>query len=205
MNRDFNAIIFDLGGVILNIDYHRTSEAFIALGVTNFDELYSQAKQNHVFDDIETGKISENDFRLYIKTHINIDITDEEIDQAWNAMLLNLPKPRVKLIQQLAQHYPVFLYSNTNAIHLRAFREIIRQEHGRAGLLEDLFVKTYYSHELGLRKPHPEGFQHILKANRLDPKTTLFIDDSIQHIEGAKAVGLQTHHLVNEDIVALFS
>ncbi len=205
MNQNFEAIIFDLGGVILNIDYFKTSDAFKALGITNFDELYSQAVQNDIFDDLETGKLSEHDFRTYIKKQVSLALSDQDIDKAWNAMLLDLPKHRVDLIKQLALKYPVFLYSNTNSIHLKAFRSIIQHEHGNANLLEEIFKTTYYSHELQQRKPNPEGFLHILTENGLTASQTLFIDDSIQHIKGARAIGLQTHHLVNQDISELFS
>jgi len=204
MNINFKAIIFDLGGVILNIDYHKTSNAFKALGVNNFDALYSQAKQNQIFNNIETGKISPDEFRTYLKRQIKIPINDYQIDTAWNAMLLDLPKPRVNLLRQLRNRYPIFLYSNTNAIHLQAFQNIIKQSYGKAGLLEDLFVKTYYSHELGMRKPNRKGFEYILHQNGLTAEKTLFIDDSAQHIEGAKSVGLKTYHLVHEDITEIF-
>lgn len=204
MNSSFNAIIFDLGGVILNIDYHKTSEAFKSLGISNFDELYSQAQQNNVFDDLEKGLIKPNEFYDYVRSTSQLDLTNKEIEDAWNAMLLDLPNNRIELIQKLANDYPIYLYSNTNEIHLNAFRQIIGKEHGNPNLLEGLFIKTYYSHEINMRKPNANGFLKIIEDNNLEIATTLFIDDSEQHIIGAKKVGLKTIWLNNKDITELF-
>ncbi len=204
MNLKFNAIIFDLGGVILNIDYTKTIEAFKLLGVLNFDELYTQAQQNNVFDDFEKGNISDDEFRDYIRTVSNVNLTDTQIDSAWNAMLLDLPLARVELLESLSGKYPIYLYSNTNSIHLTAFREIIRTQHSNELLLESLFLKTYYSHELGMRKPNQNGFEEIIKNHSLEIGTTLFIDDSEQHIKGAKNLGLQTIWLKDKTIEELF-
>jgi len=204
MNLKFNAIIFDLGGVILNIDYSKTIDAFKNLGITNFNEIYTQAQQNHIFDKFETGQISEQDFRNYIKSEAKKPLTDKQIDKAWNAMLLDLPEHRITLLNQLKADYPIFLYSNTNTIHLKAFKSIIKEQFGNKNLLEDTFNKTYYSHLINKRKPNPEGFEQIIKDNKLQPKTTLFIDDSEQHILGAQKVGLKSLWLKDKDVSDLF-
>ncbi len=204
MKDKFKAIIFDLGGVILNLDYNKTSQAFKNLGVSNFDELYSQALQNNIFNDFETGQISSDEFRTYIKSISPVKLTNTQIDMAWNAMLLNLPIERVELLQVLKKTHHLVLFSNTNAIHLVALQEIIRQDHGNSNLLETLFDQTYYSHLLKQRKPNIEAFQYIIDELNLTPEETIFIDDSIQHIEGAKLSGLQCHHLVDQDILDLF-
>lgn len=204
LNSNIKAIIFDLGGVILNIDYQKTISEFQKMGIENFENLYTQAQQNHVFDKFEMGLISTQEFRNYIKTESGINITDQQVDLAWNAMLLDLPKKRIDLIQQLASKYKVFLFSNTNQIHLNAFRKSIGKAHKKPMLLEEIFVKTYYSHELKMRKPNPNGFEYILNSHNLNPATTLFIDDSEQHIKGAQKLGLQTYWLKDKDITELF-
>jgi len=204
MNLNFNAIIFDLGGVILNIDYHKTISAFKNIGVSNFDVLYTQAKQNNVFDDFEMGKISEYEFRDYIRKVSNKNLSNEQIDTAWNAMLLDLPIERIAVLNRLNKTYPIYLYSNTNAIHLKAFRQIIKSSFDNELLLESLFLKTYYSHELGMRKPNQDGFLKIINVHDLEVASTLFIDDSEQHIKGATAVGLQTVWLKDKTIEELF-
>lgn len=204
MAAQYNSIIFDLGGVVLNLDYNRTINAFKELGKENFDRLYTQSNQDKIFDLFETGSISAEEFRKYMKAFLDDSIPESAIDKAWNAMLLDLPKQRIELLLKLKERYKIFLFSNTNEIHLNAFRKIIGDAYGNSNLLETIFHQTYYSHLLGLRKPTSEAFQKILDNHQLIPEQTLFIDDSIQHIEGAQKLGIQTHHLVNQDICELF-
>jgi len=196
-------IIFDLGGVILNIDYLLASKAFVELGIENFDAVYSQAKQNHVFDKFETGSISPVEFRNYL-IDIEPSLSAKKIDGAWNAMLLDLPKNRVDLLHKLKDEFRIFLLSNTNEIHIAAFNKIVKENYSE-NLFDDLFENHYYSSRIGLRKPNLDCFEYILSKNNLKAEETLFIDDSSQHIEGAKLVGLQTCFLEEGmDIVNLF-
>ena len=196
-------IVFDLGGVILDIDYNLTVKAFEDLGIPNFKEQYSKMSQSNLFDNIETGKISPVEFRDLIREVAQKTISDAEIDTAWNALILHLPQYRIEILKNLQVNYRLFLLSNTNKIHYDDYSEVIKRENGIEGL-EPLFEKTYLSHEMGLRKPDPEIFQVVLSENNLVPKETLFIDDSPQHIASAKTLGIVAYHLENEDIGDLF-
>jgi HAD superfamily hydrolase (TIGR01509 family) len=196
-------LLFDLGGVLLNIDYCLTSKAFQKLGWQNFDDFYSQKNQQVLFDQLEIGAISPKEFIESIQK-INPNFSDLDIIEAWNAMLLDLPKERIELLKQLKKNHLLLLLSNTNVIHFEAFNSIIKTQH--TGLhIDELFHATYYSHQLGKRKPNIETFQYIIKMHKINASETLFIDDSIQHIEGAKKAGLETYHLQKgEDITQLF-
>ena len=200
----YDAVILDLGGVLLNIDYQASKNAFEHLGVEDFDAHFSQLSQSHLFDKFETGKISPSDFRSEIKKESQIDCSDKELDAAWNAMLLDFPIHRIELLEILSEKIDLFLFSNTNAIHIDIFKKRLKN----AGLLlrfEKAFNHIYYSYQLGLRKPHPESFVHILKEKALDPSKTLFIDDSSQHIEGATEAGIKSILLdPKTDITQLF-
>ena len=196
-------IIFDLGGVILDIDYNLTVKAFEGIGIPNFKEQYSKMSQSNLFDNIETGKISPEEFRNLIRKVAKKEFSDTQIDTAWNALILHLPQHRIELLKKLGTEYRIFLLSNTNKIHYDDYSVIIKRENGIEGL-EPLFEKTYLSHEMGLRKPDPEIFQAVLNENNLVPKETLFIDDSPQHITSAKTLGIVAYHLENEDIGDLF-
>lgn len=186
-------ILFDLGGVILNIDYEKTISAFKKLGLSNFDEIYSQFKQERLFDDIETGKISADDFTRRIKDLFSKDVNNVDIESAWNAMLLDLPGERLDLLKKSGKNYRIFLLSNTNQIHYNEYIKYIEKVHqvDFNGFIE----KAYYSHEIGLRKPNQDCFDYVCSQNNLKAENTLFIDDSIQHIEGAKACGINAYHL----------
>lgn len=197
-------IIFDLGGVILPIDYTRTTQAFRDLGITNFDELYSQAAQTGKFDDFETGKITESEFLAFLKKYVPFHIQTAELETAWNAMLLDWIPERLELIQSLSGRYNTYLFSNTNSIHQRAFLNSLSTQIG-IPTLEPCFDMVYYSHEFGYRKPHPESFQKLLDNHHLLAAETLFLDDSLQHIEGARQLGIRTVHVQERDIIQLFS
>jgi putative hydrolase of the HAD superfamily len=187
-------IIFDLGGVLLNIDYQRTNQAFIDLGVQNFSELYSQFHANALFENLETGRVSEKDFVSRLKEHIPGRVTDAQVIAAWNAMLLDYPLARLQLLQQLRLHYNLYLLSNTNAIHLREVNAILERSRGIPSLAA-FFDKSYYSHLMGCRKPEKEAYEMILNENGLHPEETLFIDDTLPNIEAARELGIQVIHL----------
>jgi FMN phosphatase YigB (HAD superfamily) len=198
-------ILFDLGGVILNIDYQLTEKAFQSLGIENFGKFFSQMKQSDLFDLLETGKVGEIEFCDELRRVSGSEINNFDILTAWNAMLLDLPKERLTLLEKLGKKYRLFLFSNTNEIHLEAFNKIFQNQH-QIDSLAPYFEKCYYSHEFGFRKPHPSSFQRLLDLEGLNGSETMFIDDTIIHIDGAKEVGLITHHLSqNETIIDVFS
>lgn len=203
IQKNIKNIIFDLGGVILNIDYNQTSNYFKELGIKDFDEIYSQAKQNNLFNDFETGKIDPKEFRAALKEYVP-KATDKEIDFAWNAMLLDLPKERIELLKKIKENYRIFLLSNTNAIHVKAFTKYIDQLYGE-NVFSSIFENHYYSNEIGYRKPNANAFQYVIDSNDLKPEETLFIDDSTQHIKGANKAGLNSFLLEKDkDITSLF-
>lgn len=200
--KNAKAIIFDLGGVILNIDYKLTIAAFEKLGVKNADSFYSKKVQDPIFDKLEAGAISPKEFLEQLQKECD-NASIELVENAWNAMLLDLPQSRLNYIKTLKNNYQIFLLSNTNAIHIRAFKNKIGAEKWKA--FSSVFDKMYLSHEIGLRKPNKEAFQIILEENKLTPNEVFFIDDSFQHIEEAKKLGISCRYLQKgEDIVTLF-
>ncbi len=189
-------IIFDLGGVILNIDYKLSQQAFEQLGVADFKTMYSKCQQNDLFDRLETGKITAREFIEELQNQSPVKLHESDIINAWNAMLLDFPLRRLQILQQLQLHYNTYLLSNTNEIHEREFNYRLQQTCGYPTLAV-FFDKIYLSHRIGMRKPHKEVFETILNENNLKADETLFIDDSIQHIEGAMSAGLKTIHLAD--------
>ncbi len=193
-NKSYQAIIFDLGGVIIDLDYHRTAAAFVKLGLENFDEIYSKAKQSNLFDDFEKGIMSEDGFRTELRKYLPQNTSGEQIDQAWNAMLIDIPVDRVEFLRQVGAKYRIFLLSNTNRIHVKAFSKMANDIFGKNNFLS-IFEKCYLSCELGMRKPDAEIFEKVLSDNHLDRSQTLFIDDSIQHVEGALKIAIHAELL----------
>ncbi len=189
--QNIKAIIFDLGGVLLNIDFKKVSNAFKALGVDTFDEMYSQSEVNMLFENLEVGKINEEEFCNGINTHSGKSIIADNITTAWNSILLDFRTESLACLKNLKNRYKLFLLSNTNSIHLEAFNKIFEKSIGK-GTFNSFFDKAYYSHEIGMRKPDASAYLYVLNENNLLPEETLFIDDTLKNIEGARAVGLQT-------------
>lgn len=187
-------IIFDLGGVFMTVHYQNTQKAFEDLGVAHFKELFTQHYSSDIFEKLEKGTISELDFYEAFRKEINVSFTDAQIKTAWNAMLGTFPKERLAWLSEIKNKYNIYLFSNTNQIHYDAFMERFEHETGKNNL-NDYFIKAYYSHELGLRKPHPESYLKIIEEQKLIAAETLFIDDTFSNIEGAKEAGLQAVHL----------
>ena len=203
LNKKIKNIIFDFGGVILNIDYQLTINAFKKLGVENFAELYSQASQTNIFDLLETGKISPQEFRDGLRNLIGINLSDGTFDAAWNEILLDIPIARIELLVKLKSEYNIYLLSNTNAIHYDVYiNEIIKAGYSS---FDDIFHKAYFSHNVGMRKPHKDIYEYVLKEENLLPEETLFIDDSIQNLKPAEELGIQTYLMKkDEEIIDFF-
>ncbi len=187
-------IIFDLGGVILDIDFKRTEKSFVDLGITNFSELFGLGHAASFFKEHEAGRITDDEFLDSLRKLANHSLTGDAVQKAWNALLISFPIERIELLKKLKDRYRLFLLSNTNAIHLAAFRKIYHETFNN-GYFDDLFEKVYYSHEIRLRKPDKEIYEYVLKDSHLDPSETVFIDDAIVNVEAAKESGMNAIHI----------
>jgi glucose-1-phosphatase len=188
-------IIFDLGGVILNIDIKRTENALQKLGIENFSQYLKQSHLISFFKEYEAGKIDDSTFIGKIQSLSTNVLKDDAVIDAWNALLLDFPQERIELLRELKKKYRLFLLSNTNAIHHKQFQQQLFEQSG--SYLEDLFEKTYYSHTIGLCKPDVAAFEIVIKENNLDPAETIFVDDTEANMPGAKQAGLQVYHLTS--------
>jgi putative hydrolase of the HAD superfamily len=188
--RGIKNIIFDLGGVIINLDNQRTTDAFVALGLKNIREYFGHGHAASFFKDYEVGKLTDREFIDAIREAGGLSASDAAIVDGWNALLLDFPPERIELLKKLKNNYRIFLFSNTNALHLAALQAIYTRTFG-TGSLDDLFENTYYSHLLGMRKPDRASYEYILKENGLNGPETLFVDDAIINVEGAEQAGLK--------------
>jgi putative hydrolase of the HAD superfamily len=191
MPSNIKNIIFDLGGVLLDIDFKKTRDAFIASGIRDFDAFFHQSFSNPLFVNLEKGMIDPVDFFDTFRKDAGIEMPDEQIINNWNALLGDFRKDSLDFLKILKERYRVFLFSNTNIIHYEAFMFLFEKQIG-SGHFHDYFEKAYYSHEMKLRKPDVESFEYIIRENNLVAEVTLFVDDTLKNIEGARAAGLQT-------------
>jgi len=190
-----NALLFDLGGVIVDLDYNKTIEAFEAIGLEDAEHLYNQFNQSKIFDEFEIGSISREEFMGLLQEKIPQKVSQSKIKEAWNAMILGFEKSKLEQIKRYSEKMPCYLLSNTNEIHLEYIQTLLQEVPFKN--LELLFTKCYYSHIIGRRKPHRETFEWVLNDMGSSPEEVLFIEDSPQHIRGAEKAKIKTLHFTN--------
>jgi len=185
-------IIFDYGNVIFEINFKKAQQALAQLGIADIEGFFAHKTHNTLFDDFETATISDVEFREGIRVAANNpDLSDDSIDAAWNSLLIGVPETIHDTLLAVRDKYRTFLLSNNNVIHYRYIVNYLDREYGMPDN-SSLFEKTYYSQDMFLRKPHVEIFNKVIEENNLVPEETLFIDDSPQHLVGAKQAGFQT-------------
>lgn len=190
-----NNILFDLGGVLLDIDFNLSNQAFAQLGVPDFKQYISQHHADDLFEKLEIGVITPEEFYDAFRQKTKLSLSNTEIENAWNAMLLHFSKDKMDWVEKISKRYNVYLFSNTNKMHVDYFRKLCIKEIDKP--LDSYFIKAWFSNEVGVRKPYPYAFEKLLAQEQLKPEETLFIDDTIGNIEGAKQANLQTFHLVS--------
>ncbi len=189
-------IIFDLGNVVLDIDLNITIQRFKDMGWNGDANFLDKYHQKQFFGDYEQGLISTELFLSNIKEHTRENTTDEQIKNAWNALLLNYKTERIQCIIELKQNYRVFLLSNTNQLHIDACSCNVPL----VGTLSELFNKTYYSFEMNMRKPDANIYEAVLKDSNLKAEETLFLDDSLLNVNAAKSLGIESWLVDNSDL-----
>ena len=197
-------IIFDYGNVIFLLDFQQLKEGWNRIAISGPDAFFSHGVQHPIFDQFDKGHISENEFRDFIREKSGkADLTDEEIDAAWNSLLLGVANGTHEVLAELKQKYRTFLLSNINPIHYNYIMNYLKTEFGFENN-DHLFEKTYYSHFVGLRKPDKAIFEKVLSENGLKAEETLFIDDIAENLEPAKALGIQTYLMKAPDTIQEF-
>jgi glucose-1-phosphatase len=187
-------IVLDLGGVLIDIDYDAPVREFFKLGISNFEDFYSQKAATPFFEGLETGKISNDEFVEYGKSLTLPDTTTAQIITAWNSILGLFRPNTIAYINQLKHQYNLYLLSNTNAIHCAAFEEMFFIQFGYD--LKDLFHITYYSQQIHYRKPYKETYEYVLQDAKINANETIFVDDSPVNIPAPKSLGITTHLLL---------
>jgi epoxide hydrolase-like predicted phosphatase len=191
-------LIFDLGGVILNLDISASLKQLAGITKLPMEKIIESYSSRAEFQQYERGEIDDEQFRAALRNIYSFSETDAVVDECWNAMLLDIPTERIDMLKRLTSRYRTFLLSNTNSIHVRSFSKSLRQQHG-IDSLDSLFEKAYYSHLVRMRKPDPEIYRYVLKANGLNAAETLFLDDNERNIEGARTIGLQVYLVRDPD------
>ncbi len=195
-------LLLDLGGVIIDIEPERSSNAFSELGKGPLLNEHSKAEQDDLFDRFERGDLDVASFRKELKERASIVAEDRKIDDAWNALLLEIPEKRFRFLERVARYYRLHLFSNTNELHMKRFSEIVEAAYG-FGNFKALFEGIHLSYEMGARKPEPVAFDKLLERMGTPPEKVFFIDDTETHIRTANQKGIRAHHLDKEELTEL--
>ncbi len=186
-------ILFDLGGVILDIDVSATLKGFYELGFPKELLSYPQNLNTDLFFRYETGKVSTEEFRNELRKISGVDFSDEDFDRVWNNMIIRIPEGRTKLIAKLKERYKLYMLSNTSALHVPVYEKMYQNAAGMS--VHEVFDKVYYSHETGWHKPDKGAWEFVINDAAIVPEETIFLDDSIHNIKASQALGFQAIHI----------
>jgi glucose-1-phosphatase len=202
MDKSIKTIIFDLGGVILDLSVDKTIEAFANLAGINKEKATTLFHTSPEFNLYEKGGMTDEQFRQFLRSAYTPNSSDQEIDAAWNQMLRGIPVVKLNLLEKLKTQYTVFLLSNTNEIHLRYINANLLPLNTVG--LDQYFHRAYYSHRMLKRKPDAEIFEQVIQENGLVAEQTLFLDDNLMNIKGGESVGIKTVHVTTPDVMLTY-
>jgi len=188
---NISTLIFDFGGVLIDLDMNQSILNFKKLGVENVENYLSNFGQSGFFMQLEKGKISAEEFRSEIRKMTTNTITDKEIDDAWNAFLVRIPSEKLDIVYQLRKKFRVIMLSNTNAIHFPYAEQTFFSYKNRG--IDEYFDKCYRSYDMKMAKPDAEIFEAILNQEQVAPNQCLLLDDGPKNIEQAQKLGFQTY------------
>lgn len=197
---DADFLIFDLGNVIIDIDYQKAIQHIKQEIPT---ELHDRLDGFYLADfhkDYERGLISSKKFRKKVRKYFEQEWEDEKVDELWNSLLLKIPSERLELISKLRENYQIGVLSNTNFIHIQAVNRILREDHGLDNFAP-IFDWVFLSHEMGLAKPSPQIYEKMLVDLGTSGDRVIFFDDLIANVEGAEAVGIQAVHVTGPEVI----
>lgn len=200
VDRSIKNLIFDLGGVILDLSVDSTLQSFSKVSGIDEKTVRQLFATTPEFEQYEKGELSDDEFRGFVRELYRIQASDEILDACWNAMLLGIPLQKVQLLEMLKTKYNVYLLSNTNNIHVHYINNTLLPRI-ECHSLDDFFHRAYYSHRMKKRKPDVEIFEQVLDEGNFRPEETLFLDDNRANVEGAGKLGIRTLHVLNPDMI----
>lgn len=184
-------IIFDLGGVLYDLDRQRCVKALEKAGLEKVDELLTNYKQAGVFQKLEDGAIPAENFYEEIRQMAGKYIPDETIKDAWDSFLVEIPDYKLEMVLNLRKRFQIYMLSNTNEIH---FGDAIPRAFEKNGkTINDYFDRFYLSFKMNVSKPHPNIFHQLISDSGINPDEALFIDDSPENIRVASELGFKTY------------
>ncbi len=195
---DFNNIkniIFDLGGVVIDIDFELTFKALAELSPYSLDETKKIMGELNIWDIYERGELSDNEFIKTLKKELKITAYNDKVIAAWNALLLQIPKERIELIRTLNNKYQTYVLSNTSLYHIIGLNQILKDSSGDLSLHSVMNNTIYFSYEINRRKPDLDIYEFVIKDANITPSETVFLDDNLDNVLAAREAGLNAIHV----------
>lgn len=191
--QDITTLVFDLGGVIVDLDWDRCVNNFREIGVSEMDSLISTTLQKGFILEYERGEISSDDFRAEVRKYTTDRVSDKEINHAWTSLLVHAPEEKLQLLLDLKKKYRIFMLSNTNELSFNFCKDSFFSKNGHQ--IEDYFDKCYLSYEMGMNKPDADIFEALLNDAGLKAEECLFLDDGIHNIKTASELNFKTEYI----------
>lgn len=189
----YKNLIFDLGGVILNLDQPKCEASFVALGGEHVLKSISKYGGSGIFGKYETGKINTPTFLEGLRELLQTEVSDEQLKSAWSDIIVDIPIERLRFLELLSNKYNLFLLSNTSPLHMDELRQMVLNLTEKE--FDSYFEKTYCSYEVGSAKPNPEIYKHVLNDAGIKADECIFIDDAEHNLEAARNLGISTIHI----------
>ena len=193
-----DAIIFDFGNVLIDLDYPRVIREFSAVAQKNEGEIEELVVTAPILQRFERGMSTPEEFRKVINEWLGTKLPDDQFDAIWNSMLDHIPKQRMGKVLQIGKRFDTYILSNSNIIHELAFEEMVMEATRRASI-RDFVKEVYFSHELGMRKPNLDIYRHVIEDLNNYPSRMLFLDDRLDNVEAAKIAGMKAVQIFDPD------
>ncbi|MFL0683073.1 putative hydrolase of the HAD superfamily [Algoriphagus aquaeductus] len=200
---DVDFLIFDLGNVIIDIDYERTFRLIKSKIPTALHEKVDFFYLTDFHKAYEKGLIDSPSFRNEVRAYFDQEWSDGEVDEIWNSLLGNIPSYRIDLVKKLKEKYQLGVLSNTNEIHIQGVYELLNREH-QLDNFDSLFDWVFYSHEMGLAKPSVEIYEKLVVELGTSPDRVLFFDDLLANVEGARKIGIHAIQVTGPEVLLDF-
>ncbi len=192
-NNKITTLIFDLGGVIVNLDWERCVRNFKEIGVSEMDSLISTTLQRGFILEYERGEITSDEFRTEVRKYTDVDVSDDEINFAWTSLLVDVPEEKLQMLLDLKKKYRILMLSNTNELSYDFCERSFFSQNGHQ--INDYFDKCYLSYKMGLNKPEPQIFEKLLAEEGLKAEECLFLDDGIHNIKTASTLNFNAEYI----------
>jgi glucose-1-phosphatase len=190
-----DALLFDLGRVVLDIDFNKTLECWAGHADCEPEHLVGRFARDDIYQRHETGEIGDAEYFAALRASLGVELSDAQFLEGWNAIFAGEMPGIAPLLERAAQRLPLYAFSNTNGAHVEHFSQAY------AGVLGH-FREMFLSSSIGLRKPNAEAFDHVVKAIGVPAARIVFFDDLAENIEGARARGLTAVHVTSPVDVA---